>query len=230
LDFINGTLRYKQHITTCSVLEVSVAVLFYTYSCELLSTTFAHCLLITGIYEYHAEAVIPYGIGFMLSSLQWSYYYKHWTSSIRTVISTIFLLTGLTLTLTFKHDACASPELLESWYIVPFIALLTGQGLGSVTCETYTVLNIAWTSRMKFTVLLLIQTAWTLLFSVLNRNVTVTLHISILASFGMIYCIAMMNFQRRAERFYQRMNSYLAKGTSLDLNKTSGSKYGATHL
>ena len=222
LDFINGTHRYRQHVSKWSILEVLVAVLFYTYCCELLSVIFAHCVLITGSYRYHAEALIPYGIGFMLASLHWSYYYKRWTSHIRTVISTVLLVTGLIISLTFRHTTCTSPEMLQSWYLIPCIALLAGQSLGSITCETYTAMTTGWTSRTKFSLLLLIETAWALCFFVLYNAITVTVHISVLSVLGVLYCISMMSFQRRAKKFYQRMESYLAN------TATSSSKYGAT--
>ena len=229
LDFINGTHRYRQHINKWAVLEVLVAVLFYTYTVELLSMLFSHCVLITGSYRYHAEALIPYGIGFMLASLQWSYYYKHWTSAIRTVLSTVLLVTGLIISLLiFRHDACSTPQLLESWYMIPVIALLTGQSVGSVTCETYTVMNIAWSSRAKFSVLVVIETVWALCFFLLFREITVTIHISVLSILGISYCFSVMSFQKRAKKFYQRMDSYLTKNVSS--SKTSTSKYGSTYL
>ena len=229
LDFINGTHRYRQHINKWAVLEVLVAVLFYTYTIELLSMLFSHCVLITGSYRYHAEALIPYGIGFMLASLQWSYYYKHWTSAIRTVLSTVLLVTGLIISLLiFRHDACSTPQLLESWYMIPVIALLTGQSVGSVTCETYTVMNIAWSSRAKFSVLVVIETVWALCFFLLFREITVTIHISVLSILGISYCFSVMSFQKRAKKFYQRMDSYLTKNVSS--SKTSTSKYGSTYL
>lgn len=224
LDFINGAVRYSQHISLTSKFEAGVAVVFFTYSCELLAVVFARCALLTGSYRYHAEAMIPYGIGFMLSAIQWSYCYKRWASPLRTVISTILLVTGLIMALFFRHDACATPDLLESWYVVPFISLIAGQGLGSLTCETYTVINVAWTSRFKFCLLLILETVWTLCFFIFFAKVSLATHCGILATLALLYCASMITFQRRAKKFHQRMDDYLMKNSQ----PGTSSKYGST--
>ena len=228
LDFVYGTLRYRQHLNSWSKVEVLLAVLFYTYTCELISRLLTHCVLITGSYRYHAEAIIPYGIGFMLASLQWSYYYKHWISPIRTLTSAVLLVTGLIISLivTFRHSACATPQLLESWYIVPLVSLFVGQSLGSVTCETYTVINLAWLNRGRFSVLILIETFWGLCFTLFEQKFTVTVNIGILSVLGLFYCGSTLNLQRRAKRFYERIDSYLVEESNS--SKKCGSKYGAT--
>ena len=199
---IDNKLELQHHVPNKAKVLLTIPVLFFGFITSFLSKLYCHCVAETK--SYFADSLIAFGVGYMLVCIQWSYTYKKWYKTSRTLVAMATLIVAVFLLRKTDREMCYFDNEVY-WYIWPVTSVLMGISLGSITCEIYTLINVVWNFRYRFALVLIIQCLWSMALVYCPVILNACFYLPIFGIMSILYVSTVIFIQVKIRIFFIRL-------------------------